>query len=268
MLIIGIILLVIGVILNVVGYAQNNKILKLKLADVQPVKDILEVYKDVASDMGGMTNESMGSVAAYGNVECAAALTAPMTDTACVYYSFREEYQVERKEVHTTEDREGNTQRRTETKREWRTSSSDKKFREFKVNDGTGAIAVNPEGMTFDLKHNTKVETAPVGGYENLADGFRDIISNMLNSERIIAQRRTETIVPVGFKVFVTGAIKGTSTGLTIANPKEKKEQFILADRSQDSLIKDVQFRQKMQFIFGIILSLGGIGLTIAGIIK
>lgn len=265
MLIGGLILLAIGGVLVFLAFKMSDKILKLRATDVKPVKELLETYTAVAEDLGEMTHKALATVGVYGRVKCDEPLEAPLSEQPCIYYDYKEEYQVEFEESYEETNEDGDTITKTRMKREWRNGSSDKKYVSFLVNDETSEIEVDAESLVFDLKHNKKAETTPMNNNQGLLDSF---LSALSNREKVIALRKTETIVPVDFKVFVTGAITPTNTGMILAKHQDGKEIFTLADRSQDALVKDVQSRQKMLYIFGGLLDVTGVILTIVGIIK
>ncbi|MBN2695779.1 hypothetical protein JXR93_14055 [bacterium] len=264
--ILGIILIVVGAILAFLAFRAKDKILALRAVEVKPVKDHLEIYGEVAKDLDGMDNKPLAYVAVYGKTVSDSPLKAPLSNTPCVYYSLLEEYEVEKKEQYEERDSEGNVQKKTRTVREWRTGSSDIKFTQFKVKDSSGEILVNPAGLKYDLAHNKKVETHPVQQEDRGLLG--NFLSALTNQEKVIAHRKTESIVPVDFQVFLTAGIIPSADGLYLGETNKKEEPFNLADRSQDTLIKDLQSQQKMMNIAGISLGVIGLVLTIIGFVK
>ncbi len=264
--ILGIILIVIGAILAFLAFRAKDKILALRSVEVKPVKDHLDIYSEVAKDLDGMDNKTLAYVAVYGKTVCESPLKAPLSGTPCVYYSLLEEYEVERKEQYEEKDSEGNVQKKTRTVKEWRTGSSDVKFSQFKLKDSSGEILVNPAGLKYDLAHNKKVETTLVQQQDK---GFLgNFLSALTNQERVIAHRKSESIVPTDFQVFLTGGIIPSPEGLYLGETNKKEEPFNLADRSQDTLIKDLQSQQKMMNIGGISLGVIGLILTIIGFVR
>ncbi len=263
MVIFGVILFVIAAVLLIFAIKMNGKILELRSTKVSPVSDLLSTYAEVAKDLGDMENKALENVAVYGDTESENPLISPLSQQKCVYYDYKEEYEVEKKEQYEEKDSNGNTVKKTRTVREYRTASTDNKYIEFFVNDGTGKIKINPESLNYDLTHNEKVQTVPYQQQLTVGSFFNSLVGG----EKIIGIRKTERVIPIGFKVFVAGGITPTNTGLIIAKHQDKAKQFILADRSQDTLINDLKKRQLFMYIGSGVLDVVGIILIIVGIV-
>lgn len=268
MVIFGVILFVIAAVLLIFAIKMNGKILELRSTKVSQVSDLLSTYAEVAKDLGDMEHKALENVAVYGDTETENPLTSPLSQQKCVYYDYKEEYEVEKKEQYEEKDSNGNTVKKTRTVREYRTASTDNKYIEFFVNDGTGKIKINPESLKYDLTHNEKVQTVPYQQQLTVGSLANSFFNSLVGGEKIIGIRKTERVIPVAFKVFVAGGITPTNNGLIIAKHQDKAKQFILADRSQDTLINDLKKRQLFMYIGSGVLDVVGIILVIVGIVK
>jgi hypothetical protein len=108
------------------------------------------------------------------------------------------------------------------------------------VNDGTGAIEVDPNGAVIDA--------------EKVLDDFRDertkgdfisygsvslSLSHPQAERRTLGYRYTESLLPLGRRVLVLGTVSDQSGSLVLQKPLQSSQRFMVSLKTDEALIAE-----------------------------
>lgn len=145
MIIFGVILLLIAVGCWFAARSQAGRLRAIDATDTFTAQMLLELYNRVVPALGGEALTQPCEVA--GTIEADTPLTGPLSNSACVAYT----YQVTREyeEDVTTTDEHGKIT--TETKQRSETASNDERRTRFYVRDAIGRVLIDPTDAELDL---------------------------------------------------------------------------------------------------------------------
>ncbi len=259
-IIVGAVLLALAVGLFFGSRSQGDKVLQLKSSKAGKVKDIVQLQKDIATDLGA--GSFRDTVEVRGKPEITSQLKGELSGTPCLYYSvsITREYE----ETYTEKDSDGKSQ--TRTRRGSDTISSNTRSVPFKVNDGTGSIEVRPEGADVELvKTVDTFEQGDPGGKISFK-GFSFQVSSQSSGRRTLGYRYEERILPVDQDVFVFGEATDNGDILRIGRP-EKKGLFLISHRIKDEIVRSAEGSAKGMRIGSIASAILGLAGIVVGIL-
>ena len=217
MIIFGIILLLVAAGCWFAARAQAERLRAIDAADTFTAQMLLELYNRVVPAVGGEALAQPCEVA--GTIEADAPLTAPLSNSACVAYS----YQVTREyeEDVTTTDEHGKTT--TETQQRSETASNDERRVRFFVRDATGRVLIDPADAELDLVDSgTRFDPAQQTSFTRT---------------RTLGQRHREQSLAIGTLVYILGCVvDGQGQPMIARSPKDHRQKFIISRRSEREL--------------------------------
>jgi hypothetical protein len=217
MIFFGIILLLVAAGCWFAARGQAGRLRAINAADTFTAQMLLELYNRVVPALGGEALDQPCEVA--GTIESDAPLTAPLSNTACVAYT----YQVTREyeEDVTTTDEHGKTT--TETQQRSETASNDERRTRFFVRDATGRVLIDPADAELDLiDSGTRFDPAQ---------------QTTLTRTRTLGHRHQEQSLAVGTPVYILGCVvDGQGQPMIARSPKDHKQKFIISRRSEREL--------------------------------
>ncbi len=226
MLIVGIITIGVGGLLFWLSKKQADTSQELKSSSVVPIRDL----------QAGTQAEIQGIVTAQNP------LRTPFGQRDCVYY----EYEVE-KEV-----RERNAQGQMET--DWETVEQDDQQMAFTIDDGTGQVAVKPDGATLEARDLGEQRFRRGDRFNN------SLLQNIFSAIADVNTRVTEKALLAGEPAYVYGLVRQGSNGLEIAKGDKK---MIISYRSEEEVEKSTARTATVMKVLGIIGLVGGVILVI-----
>jgi hypothetical protein len=217
MIIFGIILLLVSAGCFFAARGQAGRLRAINAADTFTAQMLLELYNRVIPALGGEALAQPCEVA--GTIEAATPLTAPLSNSACVAYS----YQVTREyeEDVTTTDAQGKTT--TETQQRSETASNDERRARFYVRDATGRVLIDPADAEIDLiDSGTRFDPA-----QRTASA----------RTRTLGHRHQEQSLAIGTPVYILGCVvDGQGQPMIARSPKDHKQKFIISRHSEREL--------------------------------
>ena len=217
MIIFGIILLLVSAGCFLAARGQAGRLRAINAADTFTAQMLLELYNRVIPALGGEALAQPCEVA--GTIEADTPLTAPLSNTACVAYT----YQVMREyeEDVTTNDANGKTT--TETQQRSETASNDERRARFYVRDATGRVLIDPADAEIDL----------IGSGTRFDPAQRTASART----RTLGHRHQEQSLAVGTPVYILGCVvDGQGQPMIARSPKDHKQKFIISRRSEREL--------------------------------
>lgn len=257
--IVGIVLAGIGVYLLIHRKKSLHKILEIKSTKTSTTAELLALQKAVADEIGPGGFNQLAEV--KGVVECAAPLTAELSEQPCVWYSMSVQERYE--ETYQERDAEGRT--RTGTRTATTTVANNTQAVPFLIRDETGIIAVQPNHAAIDGRQIIDRHEPWSGNTDALSVGsFR--LAQPRRNHRVLGYQYTEEIIPVGAPVYIIGEATDREGTPVIGNPADTEQPFIISLRSEEEVTKGLESKAKTEMIVGILLIAGGILLAVFGL--
>lgn len=243
MMYLGIVMLVVGVIAVLIGFLQKAKAKKILAA---PFKKTGEVAANPS------VADAKGRVSAEGNMLVQQPLTAPCTNTPCVYYEIEVERHWEKSVL---------TENGTKTESGWKTISTTKNGAAFQIDDGSGPVGVDARA-DVDCPGLQQSYKGPPPGGQGLGI-LADLVTSAIFSddERTIGYRATEKIIPAQGRIFAMGKIAGGY----ITKEDGMLGKIMLSTKGRDGLVGSLNRNAMIGWILGGVLAVGGIPVTIFG---
>ncbi|HEX5689453.1 MAG TPA: E3 ubiquitin ligase family protein [Roseiflexaceae bacterium] len=213
----GIVLLIVAVICFFWARSQAGELHAMNAADTYTAQMASDLHGRVAAALG---TDALAQVCDIeGVIECDAPLSAPLSGTACVAYTYSVTREYE--EDVTATDAQGKTETRTERRSE--SLQSDSRQVNFWLRDATGRTLVIPESADLDLvSTGNRFDPAPAPG---------------TGRTRTLGQRVAENALPVGSKVYVLGCVIDHEGQPAIArSPRDAKARFMISRKSEREL--------------------------------
>jgi len=256
-------LIVAGVGLLIYRRHVAHQLMMIKATETSTVSDVEQLAASIRRELGDA--EGMHEYTELkGKIRCDEPLTSELAQRPCVYYDMKVEEEYE--ETYYETDSKGNRHRRTRTAR--RTVAENTVKTPFILEDTTGQIRVEP--------YDAQIEALPLinryepyrGNLKTLQLGaFRFSLDiETLGGRRIRGYRYTESLLPLGQRLYVLGDVTEIDGQLTVVNPTEKSKPFLISYKSEEELIGSkekllfaLQIGAIAAFIIGIILAVRGL---------
>jgi hypothetical protein len=217
MIFVGVILLLVAIGCFFAARSQAGRLQAINATDTFTAQMLSDLHSRVVSSIGGEALAQPCEVA--GTIEADTPLTAPLSGSACVAYT----YQVTREyeEDVTNTDEHGKTT--TETQQRSETASSDERRTRFYVRDATGRVLIDPADAELDLADSgTRFDPAQ---------------QTTLTRTRTLGHRHREQSLAVGTPVFILGCVvDGQGQPMIARSPKDSKQKFFISRRSEREL--------------------------------
>jgi hypothetical protein len=187
-----------------------------------------------------------------GTVKAEQPLLSPTGQIPCVYYSYKLEHRVER--------RERDTQGNWRTEEHWDTIQDRKEHVAFKVCDSSGECMVVPDGADFVAETRTHegygsaYDSSSGSVVGSVVEGVLDALDN--DQETVRGYRITESVLRVGQTVFVLG---NTQRSGEVVSVGRGEGPFIISHKMEEELSKRYKLHSALQYTFGAILGIAGI---------
>jgi hypothetical protein len=213
----GILLLIVAVVCFFWARSQAGQLQAMNAADTYTAQMASDLHGRVAAALGADALAQICDI--EGLIECDAPLTAPLSGTPCVAYTYSLNREYE--EDVTATDAQGKTETRTERHSE--TLQNEDRRINFWLRDATGRTLVVPESADLDLLDTAnRFDSAPAPGN---------------GRTRTLGQRAVESALPVGTKVYVLGCVVDYQGQPAIArSPRDAKARFMISRKSEREL--------------------------------
>ncbi len=237
---IGAVALIAGIVLAYLGFRARKKL--AAMAGTATVS---------ASEAARMADAVPGArVELVGTVKADQPLLSPTGHIPCIYYRYKLEHRVERRE----RDSQGNWT----TRESWNTVEDRKEHVPFQVCDSSGECLVFPDGADFVAETRTHegygspYDSSSGSVIETVVDGVLDAFDN----ESVRGYRITESVLRVGQPIFVHGSTRRSGEISSIARGEGP---FIISHKMEAELTKKYKLHSVLEYTFGAILVIGGI---------
>jgi hypothetical protein len=265
LIIIGIVLLGLGGLFIFLRRSVEEKIFQIKVTDTKNVKEIADMCKEIAEEVGPGGYHEVCEV--KGLVRTDNPITSEIGKKPCVYYEMSVTREWE--ETYYETDSDGNRERKTRKGHD--TVASNKQHVDFWLEDDSGKIIVAP--LDADIEPMKIVDKfQPAEGTSSSRLSFMglnlDISPSSSSGRRTIGYHYKESILPVDRRVYVLGEASDSSGELKIKLPSEKGKKFLISLKSEEEILADAAKKSNIFKYLSIASFVIGIILVIIGIIK
>ena len=258
MLIIGSLFVFIALAFVIAYLVQRRKYGTIRATPTFSVEQLQALSDDLARRGEGGSLRFITEV--KGRVGCENPLIAELTETECVYYRMKVEWEYE--EIFYEEDGD---ERREHKREEEEVLAENKETAPFWIEDDTDRIAIDPEGAELIAKQTlSRVDDD---------EGFPDEVIRLgrfameapwktCDEERRPKEYRfEEEAIPLGHEVYVLGEAVDSNGVLRLQKPARGK--FIISTRREESLLREGRLTM-IGFVLGtIVFGLVGLAMVV-----
>lgn len=225
------------------------------------IADAFRLHQQYAFMRDTATSEiqsvAMGNVEINGTVESDETITAPVTGDEAVVVRYKVE------EYHHDDDGP-----------DWNTVVKGTDAESFRVNDGTGEVTVDPDGITVDgSPENTSKQIVRSDGRSNKSlnefidrhDGFKNDSLVKPSLDRSEKNRYTEEIIQADDDVYLYGKATSPDGSSDIHIEDSDTEMFFISDQPEDELRNERKHALLYRVPPGAILIAIGVAVLLTG---
>ena len=255
MLIAGAILLVIAVGVLFLARSQQAKAHAARATETLTCGDLTQLAGGVGAEVGAGSFSQRCEVVGQAERGDGAPLTAPHSGIEVVWHHSTITHRYWENE--DRRDSEGRTTRQRVDREE--TVSDVTSTAPFVVSDGTGRVAVSPEGAQIDAperivdRFDPHTEAPPESFLGGLLRGGED--------SGTIGFHHQEWIIRPGARLYVHGAVSDATGRLAFA----KDGRYVISTRSEEELVGAAESTARWATIAAAVAGLAGVALVIAG---
>jgi hypothetical protein len=265
---------ILTIILILVGgglvYASRNVKKKLETmagVETSQIADLQKRYTEVTKEIGSGSFEQVAEI--KGVISCDQPLASEITRKPCAYYTMR----VIREWEETYSEYNSQTQRHErKTRRGSEIMSQNTQMIPFWVRDQTAQILVNPAGAEIEavqvIDQFQPEGPQMQGGTVTLGSlSFHFGMPKMMGDRQTLGYRFQESILPLEQNVYILGVASDSSGALSLQNPRDKGQRFLISLKSEEELLASGQSTMKWLQIGAIVCVALGLILLIATLV-
>ena len=223
-----------------VGYAlQRRRMAPIRVTMTSSVAHVRELAQAFAQFTSAKTFRQLVEV--KGHVACAEPLVAPLSETACVYYSLRVSWEYE--EIFYEEKPGGG---RIAHEREAEEILAQEQRRQaFRVHDDSGEIALDPEGCEVIALNTLSRHEEDAGLPDETVRCGRFAMTapwkTSAEERRPLRYHFEEEAIPVGSAIYVLAEATGTGGEVRLQKPAAGG-RFLVSVKPEEDLLAAAQF--------------------------
>jgi hypothetical protein len=255
MLIAGAILLVIAVGIVLLARSQRSKADAARATETLTCGDLTQLASGVGTEIGAGSFSRRCEVVGQAERGDGAALTAPHSGIEVVWHHSTITHRYW--ELEERRDSEGRTSRERVEREE--TVSDITSSAPFVVADGSGRVAVSPEGAEVDSPERI------VDRFEPQTEAPREsFLGGLLrggDDSGTLGFHYREWILRPGARLYVHGAVSDATGRLAFA----KDGRYVVSTRSEEELVGSAESTARWATIAAAVAALAGLALVLAG---
>lgn len=264
MLIIGSLFVLIALAFVIAYLVQRRKYGTIRATPTFFVEQLQALSDDLARRGEGGSLRFITEV--KGRVGCDQPLISELTETECVYYRMKVEWEYE--EVFYEEDGDDRREHKREEEEVW---AEKKEASLFWIEDATGRIQIDSEGAEL-IAQQTLSRVADDEGLpdEEIRVGRFAMEAPWKTSEeerRPKEYRFEEEVIPVGHEVYVLGEVVDSEGVLRMQKPL-RGGKFIISTRREESLLREGRLTMIGLVLGAIVFGLIGFAMIVLDLTK
>ena len=258
MLIIGSLFVLIALAFVIAYLVQRRKYGTIRATPTFSVEQLQALSDDLARR--GEAGSLRFITEVKGRVGCDQPLVAELTETDCVYYRMKVEWEYE--EIFYEEDGD---KRREHKREEEEVLAERKETTPFWIEDATGRIAIDPEGAELIAKQTlSRVDDDEGFPDEEIRVGRFAMEAPWKTSDeerRPKEYRFEEEAIPLGHEVYVLGEAVDDGGVLRMQKPAHGK--FIISTRREESLLREGRLTMIGLMLGAVVFGLVGLAMIV-----
>jgi hypothetical protein len=260
----GIILIVLALIALFIGRSQSARANAAKGTETLSCADINALSSGVSSEVGAGGFRQRCEVVGQAAPGEGGTIKAPHSGAEAVWHRSIVRHQYwEMQEQVVDGRRERNRVERSEV------VSNITSAQPFMVDDGTGSVAVAPDGADVDEPERVLDRFDPHVESQPLPSGLMGLVGSVLRSgagSGTLGFEYEEWVIRPGARLYVHGEVSDASGRLRFAKPSDGR--YLISTRSEEQIVGAAERGAKIaQAITGVLL-VAGIALVIAGVVS
>jgi hypothetical protein len=171
-------------------------------------------------------------------------------------------------ETYWDTDSQGRRTQRTRTGNN--TVANNTRSTRFYVEDGNGRILIDPDKAKLDLEQVIDRYEPAQGGSGRLSFGnfSLNLTGGMHSGRRVLGYNYSESILPIGRRIYVIGEASDTRGELTIVKPEDSNKPFIVSLKTEEEVQESIEGTARWLKIGAFALMIIGDVLIVVGIIN
>jgi len=263
MLIAGIILIAIAVAAAFVQRHQGGKAHAARATETLSCADIDTLSRGVSAEgSGGLFHqrcEVVGQAAAgEGGV-----IKAPHSGTDAVWHHSTVVHRYWEMEERVVDgQRQRNRVERDETVSDITSAAP------FVVSDGTGSVAVSPDGANVDRPEGVVDRFEPQVTQEQLPSGLAGVLGSFLRAgsqSGTLGFRYQEWVIRPGARLYVHGEVSDATGRVAFAKPSEGR--YIISTRSEEQIVGSAERNAKIATVAAGVMTVAGVVFVIVALL-
>ena len=258
MLIIGSLFVLIALVFMIAYLVQKRKYGAIRATQTFSVEQLQSLSDDLAQR--GEAGSLRFLTEVKGRVGCDQPLISELTETECVYYRMKVEWEYE--EIYYEEDGD---ERRKHKREDEEILAEKKEAASFWIEDATGRIAIDPEGAELIAEQTlSRVDDDEGLPDEEIRMG-RFVIEapwKTCDEERRAKEYHfEEEAIPLGHEVYVLGEAVDSDGVLRMQKPAHGK--FIISTRREESLLREGRLTMLGLLLGAVVFGLVGLAMIV-----
>lgn len=244
-------------------HRSANRVALIKSTKTTKTKELVETADGVAKEIGPGSFREL--VELKGTITSSSPLRSELSNQDCVWYSYTVTREYE--ETYLATDSEG--RQTQQIRRGSEVVSSNVRSQSFLLDDGTGTVAVDPEGAEIQgLKtHSSFQPGEPMTGFR-IGSVLLNAVGIKGAGRQTLGYRSEEFTLPLGKEAFILGEASDVSGTLTVKKPEQNQTPFLISLKSEEQLVKDAMGAETGFLIGAIVLTLGSLTALTFGILR
>ncbi len=232
MIIFGAIVFCLGVVLFFVQKGQKNRAYNIKSARPAQAAELQKMSASIAKEIGA--GHWRDYVTVRGKITAESPLRSELTQQECVHYTMTVTREFE--ETITSRTSRGSS---TRTQRGSESVASNTRSIPFRLEDGSGSIAVDPHGAKIDaveVLDDFRPGEPRRGGITYGGFSLTPRYQQNLGGRLTLGYRYSESVLPVNTTVLVVGAVNDTTGEVTLRQPVGSGKKLIISSKTFEAL--------------------------------
>jgi len=260
----GIVLIVLALVAVFVGRSQAARANAAKGTETLSCADINALSSGVSAEVGGGEFRQRCEVVGQAAPGEGGTIRAPHSGADVVWHHSTVRHQYwEMQEQVVDGQRRRNRVERSEV------VSNITSAQPFMVDDGTGAVAVAPDGADVDHPERVLDRFDPHVESQPLPSGLMGLVGSVLRSgasSGTLGFEYEEWVIRPGARLYVHGEVSDASGRVAFAKPD--KGRYIISTRSEEQIVGSAERGATIARVITGVLAVAGVALVVAGLLS
>jgi hypothetical protein len=260
----GIVLIVIAAVALYIQRNRSGKAHAARATETLSCADINTLSSGVSAEVGGGGFHQRCEVVGQAAPGEGGVITAPHSGAEAVWHHSSVTHQYWEMEEQVVDGH-----RRSNRVERAQVVSDITSAQPFAVSDGTGSVAVSPDGADVDQPERVADRFEPHVTEQQLPSGLAGVLSSVLRSgsqSGTLGFEYQEWIIRPGARLYVHGEVSDATGRLAFMNPAEGR--FIISTRSEEQIVGSAERGANIATAIASVLAVAGVALIVVGAVS